>query len=264
MRKDAFSAYLLAQGFYIMVHLFVILIFYLYPNDIANSCTENDISCLYFPTLKISASILYFFTRRKPGFLSRSKILQEIELSSEEDWEIPKQGYCDVCNIIQPYRSRHCKKCEECVAKFDHHCFWIGSCIGELNHFRFCLYLALESAAIDWAAYNCLSGLSEDQEAYGAFIVALIISGLFGILTTGLCIFHIYLVSSGYTTWEFVKRDSINYFKIYPSSFHPFDLGVIQNWKAAIFDKEIRQWTLPRPMPVYPFNWCDNEYWSCC
>ena len=28
----------------------------------------------------------------------------------------------------------------ECVRKFDHHCFWIGGCVGELNHGKFFLF----------------------------------------------------------------------------------------------------------------------------
>jgi len=43
--------------------------------------------------------------------------------------ELPKRRYCDFCQILQPYRTKHCKLCEACIAKFDHHCFWIGRLI---------------------------------------------------------------------------------------------------------------------------------------
>jgi DHHC palmitoyltransferase len=56
--------------------------------------------------------------------------------------QTPKQHFCHHCGILQPYRTRHCKVCQCCVAKFDHHCFWVGGCVGELNHGRFIIMLA--------------------------------------------------------------------------------------------------------------------------
>lgn len=49
--------------------------------------------------------------------------------------------YCEVCNIYQPPRARHCKKCDNCVNVYDHHCFWLGTCIGARNYSYFMLYL---------------------------------------------------------------------------------------------------------------------------
>ena len=40
---------------------------------------------------------------------------------------IPDQRFCEICNILQPYRTRHCQLCEKCINKFDHHCVWIGN-----------------------------------------------------------------------------------------------------------------------------------------
>ena len=54
---------------------------------------------------------------------------------------MPQKRFCDTCQVMQPYRSRHCWECNRCVRKFDHHCFWIGGCVGELNHGRFWLFL---------------------------------------------------------------------------------------------------------------------------
>ena len=41
---------------------------------------------------------------------------------------------CEYCNLNCPIRSHHCKDCDKCVATFDHHCYVIGTCIGERNH----------------------------------------------------------------------------------------------------------------------------------
>ncbi|XP_059280968.1 protein S-acyltransferase 10-like isoform X5 [Lycium ferocissimum] len=44
---------------------------------------------------------------------------------------------CTYCNIMQPPRAKHCYDCDKCVLQFDHHCVWLGTCIGKGNHCRF-------------------------------------------------------------------------------------------------------------------------------
>lgn len=39
--------------------------------------------------------------------------------------------------LDQPLRSKYCRTCRARVCTFDHHCFIIGTCIGEKNHCRF-------------------------------------------------------------------------------------------------------------------------------
>lgn len=38
----------------------------------------------------------------------------------------PVQHDCKICHIQQPFRTRHCRACGACVAKFDHHCYYLG------------------------------------------------------------------------------------------------------------------------------------------
>lgn len=55
------------------------------------------------------------------------------------------EKYCVNCFIDIPIRGKHCKICRSCIATFDHHCVWLGNCIGENNRKYFLIFLFLHS-----------------------------------------------------------------------------------------------------------------------
>eukprot|EP00922_Rhytidocystis_sp_ex-Travisia-forbesii_P008828 GHVS01012912.1.p1 GENE.GHVS01012912.1~~GHVS01012912.1.p1 ORF type:complete len:449 (-),score=89.47 GHVS01012912.1:159-1331(-) len=63
---------------------------------------------------------------------------------------------CQTCGTVKPARSKHCALCNHCVARFDHHCVWIGNCVGANNYKLFLLFLLLNSVLCFYGSYLCV------------------------------------------------------------------------------------------------------------
>jgi palmitoyltransferase ZDHHC9/14/18 len=64
-----------------------------------------------------------------------------------------RMKYCSTCKhylglLVRPPRSSHCTDCGVCVEKFDHHCPWVGNCIGKKNYKYYLIFLYSTSATI--------------------------------------------------------------------------------------------------------------------
>mmetsp|Transcript_25466 Transcript_25466/g.80344 ORF Transcript_25466/g.80344 Transcript_25466/m.80344 type:complete len:352 (-) Transcript_25466:123-1178(-) len=70
-----------------------------------------------------------------------------------------QRGYrwCHTCEIVRPPRASHCRDCDHCVLRFDHHCPFVGNCIAARNHRFFALMLVTGCAA--WASGLVCVGL---------------------------------------------------------------------------------------------------------
>jgi palmitoyltransferase len=81
------------------------------------------------------AVITYLLTDvslRDPGICFSKEIPDGISSQEASLWR-----WCDFCRVYQPPDGSHCPDCNVCVAGYDHHCVWMGTCIGKKNSRQF-------------------------------------------------------------------------------------------------------------------------------
>mmetsp|Transcript_14091 Transcript_14091/g.23339 ORF Transcript_14091/g.23339 Transcript_14091/m.23339 type:complete len:109 (+) Transcript_14091:373-699(+) len=50
--------------------------------------------------------------------------------------------FCETCMVYQINDAAHCTFCDCCVEELDHHCPWMGKCVGKGNMFWFKCFIA--------------------------------------------------------------------------------------------------------------------------
>ncbi|OMJ81550.1 hypothetical protein SteCoe_17957 [Stentor coeruleus] len=167
--------------------------------------------------------------------------LDEVKVFSENQSQIQSQNdekydslYCTVCFCDQPLRARHCKACGYCVAVFDHHCPYIGNCVGEKNKLLYFWYLIFQSSECWLALWLCYEDMKKinDWDIWCKTNIVFVIIGfvpfLLGILITCLWVYHLMLGFKNWTTYEVLRWSEVYYLKDLNKS--PFDLGPIKNF----------------------------------
>ena len=88
---------------------------------------------------------LYKAITTNPGYLPQHTVPSDrcpeiLSLASTN--MLDARHYCITCHASKPLRSKHCRQCDRCVARFDHHCPWTFNCVGAYNHFYFFMFAA--------------------------------------------------------------------------------------------------------------------------
>ena len=116
---------------HILIIFFVFFVLLPYFDSTFFGIVYVGISCLVF-ILYISLSF------SNPGRMVNKEykdILDIVESGQEAE------EFCPLCLVKNKFRSKHCLICQICVDEFDHHCFWVGNCIGKDNYTLFFIFL---------------------------------------------------------------------------------------------------------------------------
>ncbi|CAE7727713.1 app [Symbiodinium sp. KB8] len=148
-----------------------------------------------------------------------------------------KLRYCKICHMHQPLRTKHCRDCGKCVRTHDHHCPWVGTCVGEGNRVYF--YWFLIAQWLELAVFLFEASLDLAQDGFlppvwlgraPLLVIGMVVMGFLIMMVTCLVCFHSYLAMANMTTWENMSWHHISYLRgLDPDSGSPFSLSMREN-----------------------------------
>ena len=201
-------------------------------------------------TIIISKPIPCIPEPASPAIYSQEDVTERINSEAKSKESENFAHFCERCQRIQPLRARHCSTCNACIAMFDHHCPYIGTCIGEKNRMIF-FWFVLTQTAECWVGFGiCVAKCSpgEDVTDWAEDNLKYVLLGYFGmllgILIGFLWTYHFYLALMNLTTWESLRWEKIDYMR--GKSASPFDQGFKKNLRYyCSFQRQITEWRLP-------------------
>lgn len=228
------------------------VLFLAFPAAYFAGVHESEVVILAVFLLVGSLGMLGRTAAMNPGFIPRQEppfargplgapVLSSYPSTDRKYFEMQTAGkllrlkYCVSCKhyigyIFRPPRCSHCSDCNACVERFDHHCPWVGNCIGKRNYRSFYLFLVFSTAmtiftfAVTAAHIHAEAKRVYNEENYDdkfeAFLGGLkatvpsVILNVYSFVVKlmqvfwfigGLLYFHTYLCVTNQTTYEKLK-----------------------------------------------------------
>ena len=183
----------------------------------------------------IVLTFLIISTFTDPGIIRRHHF-SNMYLSARKTTKINHLGYlrqykyCGTCSIMRPLRSSHCFDCNNCVEKCDHHCPWIGNCVGKRNYVYFYFFVVSFTFLLLYIEAFCVAHIwkylydeinkndkkpsNKKRDHIAAYSLCDVIMSLYLIIygivclafVLGLLFYHTKLVITNTTTKEMLKH----------------------------------------------------------
>ncbi|MQL81789.1 hypothetical protein Taro_014263, partial [Colocasia esculenta] len=124
--------------------------------------------------------------------------------------------YCNTCMHYRPPRCSHCSICDNCVERFDHHCPWVGQCIGQIsmsmylsmNVFQKYFHVSMPSLLVCWEHVSAVTTEWGCDRNYRYFFMFVSSSTLLCIYVFAMSALYIkFLMDDDYpTVWKAMKQ----------------------------------------------------------
>ena len=175
-----------------------------------------------------------------PGFVSDSSS-NPLSYHSEPPTDLQRfREYCMKCRRPRPSRAHHCSICQKCVQGMDHHCPWIGNCVGIHNRryfAQFLVYSSIDTMALAGCFGELLVKTQGNSNVYTC-------AGFF--FCTGLGIFLVSLAV--FQVWTICCNTNCIEIKAFEEK-SKFDLGWKNNVKE-VCGEEFWKYFLPVPIDI--------------
>ena len=246
---------------YTFPYIGILVIIFITKNKKSFIFTKILISILYI--LEIYSSFRVGCT--DPGILPKqyvSYVKKKPERKNVIRGHLITLKYCISCDIFRPPRSSHCSKCDNCVQKFDHHCDWIGTCVGIRNYKFF--YLLIFCLTIDdiyqivFCLYILFSHIKEEKSndwKFFTIIISISIIVLYDLLFINLFLCKLYM------SHTYFCINNLSYYECHKKKFNeipffnPYKQNFYNNFRQ-IFCKSARKTIFFDE----PFNMIDNNF----
>lgn len=154
-------------------------LFYMYYLFITEILPRGDVSHLQVCTVTsgmVLTIVLLIVTKQGPGFVTPTSsphvthtqdanrgctdsngTIQSATSSAVSPVKKSLNTKCVLCKIMRPPRAGHCRTCERCVYRLDHHCIWWAGFL-LLYFLFFCkqMYKVFQAVCCSWMWSDCL------------------------------------------------------------------------------------------------------------
>ncbi|XP_012066182.1 protein S-acyltransferase 10 isoform X2 [Jatropha curcas] len=290
----------------VMLHLIYAGILFLFDNDLIEKAKQDPWYIALYLLLFVATLVQYFVTacsspgyvldamralNEKNGVFGKASMTSKQPASSKNgSFVITVEGTQSgrntpgsnltswtklVLDMYPPGTSIRTFTCTYCnVEQFDHHCVWLGTCIGQGNHCRFWWYICEETTLCLWTGILYIAYLKDNitrawwkDAIMILLLVTLSISVIFLLL---LLLFHSYLILTNQTTYELVRRRRIPYLRGVPERVYPFSKGACRNLfnfccaRSNIYSLERLPTALELDLKSRPYTCLDFLTCRCC
>ena len=239
-------------------HIFISLILLILPTSIFISIlvkinTKLSIFILVLMIIFFIPIIVFLFLGgcTDPGILERNNEYAYYDnrksvLKLNIQGHMINLNYCYTCFHFRPPRTSHCAECDNCVQNFDHHCLWMGTCVGKRNY-RYFYFVIFFTTICSLIQFFCSIGyiihhfkytedkFKSNESKY--MVISLSFVCFFNLMfliffLAKLFYLHTRLLSKGLTFYEYIRNKYFVTLKIIP-----YSRGFFTNIYKKIFKK---------------------------